>query len=253
MNEAPKISVVLPVYNGERFIVEALDNITEQNYPNLEVILIDDGSTDNTSALVERFLKQQSGLKFNYYYQDHSGVSCARNHGLDRVSNELVAFLDVDDLWPKGKLLAHVQRINNNHHLDAVLGYTEFVQIDARTESMTAIATVPQMLLGAGLFRRRLFEKIGRFDTALQHGEDWDWFLRCREASIPMKVFSDTSLTYRRHTGNLTLQKKQNHSDFLRLLKQSLDRRRTDDSIQRGLVGTANNMAPWSSILDPSE
>ncbi|MFT6033144.1 MAG: glycosyltransferase involved in cell wall biosynthesis [Arenicella sp.] len=249
--KSPNVSVILPVFNGERFIHEALTSLSEQNFPGLELILVDDGSTDSTAEIAKRFFTQHHGIEFKYHYQKQCGVASARNLGLKEASNELIAFLDVDDLWPLGKLEAHLKRFTENPELLAVLGHTHFVKIDFPSEQHSSITRCPQMLLGAGLYKRLLFEKIGSFDTSLLHGEDWDWFLRCREACVAIKVFSDDSLVYRRHGSNLSLQKDQSQRDFLRLLKQSLDRRRATENINSDeLRKSVNGMKPWSDILN---
>lgn len=254
INNAPNISVILPVFNGERFIHEALSSICAQNYPNLELILIDDGSSDNTAQVATTFFSQPRNIEFSYYYQANAGVAAARNLGLEHVKNELIAFLDVDDLWPSGKLELHLEHFAKNPKLSAVLGHTQFMKIDPISGQKKQEVNCPQMLLGAGLYKRYLFDQVGLFDTSLMHGEDWDWFLRCREASIEMKVFSQTSLIYHRHSDNLSLQKKRSQSDLMRLMKQSLDRR-------RGIANTHNNdnndaaksLTPWANIIDSSE
>jgi len=225
-NNLPNISVILPVFNGEHFIESALNNLREQQYSKLEVIIVDDGSTDNTKVIAKNFIQLNKQLKCHYNYQAHTGVAAARNLGLQLSNSDWIAFLDVDDLWPKHKLESHLRRFKENPELSAALGQTQFVDIDPFTQQETDGINCSQMLLGTGLYKRSLFNQVGLFNTSLRHGEDWDWFLRCREASIAIKVFScDDGLIYRRHINNLSLQKKRNHSDLMRLLKHSLDRR----------------------------
>lgn len=254
ISNRPNISVILPVYNGERFIKSALNNLREQQYPELEVIIIDDGSTDNSEAIAKDFILQNTQLDCHYNHQAHAGVASARNLGLQHANSDWIAFLDVDDLWPKNKLESHLKRFAKAPELIAVLGMTQFVDIAPTNHQETQGVNCAQMLLGAGLYKRSMFDQVGEFDTTLVHGEDWDWFLRCREASAAIRVFScDSGLIYRRHSDNLSLKKTGSQHDLMRLLKQSLDRRRQSDSPNKTNNGKqAEQMDTWSSIIDSS-
>src|SRR5688572_20501170 len=99
MVTTPTISCIVPVYNGERYIREALDSILGQTYPNLEVVVVDDGSTDATAAAVASY-----GNRVSYLWQPNAGPVAARNLGLGAATGDYVAFLDADDLWHLEKL-----------------------------------------------------------------------------------------------------------------------------------------------------
>lgn len=90
-----KVSVIVPVYNGEKYIKKCLNDLMNQTYKNYEVIIIDDGSTDNTSEICKLICKKDS--RFKYFYQKNSGVSAARNLGLDVLQGEYIVFVDSDD------------------------------------------------------------------------------------------------------------------------------------------------------------
>src|ERR687893_681850 len=96
---APLVSCIVPVFNGERYLQAALDSIFAQTYRSLEVLVVDDGSTDNTAAIVGSY-----GDRVRYLQQDNHGPSAARNRGIEAATCEFIAFLDADDLWHAEKL-----------------------------------------------------------------------------------------------------------------------------------------------------
>ena len=105
MIEDPFFSIVIPLYNKEEYIVTTIDSVLSQNYSNFEVIIVDDGSTDNSAQLIKNY----SDERVNYYYQNNAGVSSARNKGIELANFDLIAFLDGDDLWEKEYLKSIVE------------------------------------------------------------------------------------------------------------------------------------------------
>lgn len=93
------ISVIIPVYNREKYVSEAIESVLKQTYQFLDIIVIDDGSTDKSAEIIKSF-----GSKIRYFYQENSGISSALNHGLKVAKGEFIAFLDSDDLWTENKL-----------------------------------------------------------------------------------------------------------------------------------------------------
>lgn len=100
LGDRKMISVVIPVYNREKTIVNSVNNVLQQSYSDIEVIVVDDGSTDNTASLV----KAIADTRVKYYYQENSGACVARNYGISKAKGELIAFQDSDDFWTKDKL-----------------------------------------------------------------------------------------------------------------------------------------------------
>ncbi|MGN1326481.1 MAG: glycosyltransferase family 2 protein, partial [Clostridia bacterium] len=95
----PKITVIMPVYNVEKYLEEAIDSVIYQTYQNLEIILIDDGSTDNSGNICDEYAKKDSHIKV--IHQENKGLSGARNTGLDIATGEYIMFIDSDDIFPK--------------------------------------------------------------------------------------------------------------------------------------------------------
>jgi len=221
------ISVIIPVYNGEAFVVQAIESVLRQNYKPLELIVIDDGSTDRTAALVQSF-----GEKVRYVYQINRGPAAARNHGLQLAVGELITFLDADDLWAYNKLALQWPRLADAT-LYVALAQTQFVHDDVGR--LCSIGEpCPQLLLGCALFRRSAFARVGAFDESLFYCDDWDWFMRAREANLAMQMYPEVVLYYRRHQNNLT-RNPQSKQELLKLLGKSLARRRQNGEKVRSL------------------
>lgn len=188
------ISVIIPTYNRASYLRDSLQSVLKQDYFNqnagypFEVIVVDDGSTDNTREAVESF-----GKKVKYIYQEHSGVSRARNLGLELSQGEFVAFLDSDDLWKKEKIRTQLSLMKAIPQ--AVISYTEEIWIrrgirvnpkkkHQKYSGWIFDKVLPLCLLSlsSAVFRRELFNEVGNFDEQLPACEDYDLGIRiaCR-------------------------------------------------------------------------
>lgn len=221
----PFVSVIVPVYNGAKFLSEAVASIRRQDYHPLEIIIVDDGSIDETAELVKSL-----GKDIRYAYQRNSGPAAARNKGLGMACGELVTFLDVDDLWPPNKLQIQVTRLIKDPKVDIVLGRVKFMKLPGAPEINIQFespdSTLVNAYLGSGVFRKSAFDKVGNFDETLRYSEDQDWFLRAREQGISMVIIEQATLYYRLHEHNMTRNKNATDLQLIKVLKKSLDRRR---------------------------
>jgi glycosyltransferase involved in cell wall biosynthesis len=220
-----RVSVVIPVLNCEAYLAEAVESVRRQAYPDLELIIVDDGSTDGTARIAQGLADDS----LRYVYQDNGGPARARNHGLTLARGDLIGFVDADDLWPPGRLPCQMRVLEQNPPVDVVLGRTQLVRhVGAGRDARLEECSPPFVLLSptAALFRRRAFERVGFFDEALRYGEDTDWFMRARESGIPIVVQEDVVLRYRRHEHNMTRGRNMRELRVMDVLKQSLDRRR---------------------------
>lgn len=222
--QRPLVSVVIPVYNGAKFVRDAVANVLAQGYPALEIIIVDDGSTDDTAQAV-----QDLPCDVRYFRQDNSGAAAARNRGIRDTAGELIAFLDVDDLWPENVLERLVDEAVADPRLDVVRGYAQLVEKDAATGALEYRGSPTESFpdyIGAALYRKRVFGKVGLFDPGLLFGEDVDWFNRARELEIPIKRLDAVTLFVRRHGDNMTEGKSLVELNMLRVFKKALDRKR---------------------------
>ncbi len=224
MNQ-PKISVIIPVFNGEKFIAEAIQSVREQNYKPLEIIVIDDGSTDNTMDVVKSL-----GGEVVIFSQPNKGVAAARNAGLERATGDLITFIDADDVWLQNKLHQQTSILNNNPEIEIVIGFLLILEFNNReevtNEQITTGKSAMVFQLGSALIRKSVFDKIGRFDTEFGMAEDSDWFFRVMEADIKVQIMEDIVQLYRQHNNNITKDKTMTNSYLLKAFKKSLDRRR---------------------------
>jgi glycosyltransferase involved in cell wall biosynthesis len=222
----PMVSVVIPVYDAGRRLLEAVATVEQQGYEPIEVIVVDDGSTDETPDLI-----RQLGARVRAVRQPNAGPAAARNRGLVLARGELFAFIDADDLWPAGKLHLQVERLLAEPELDVVLGRVSYapeggaLYPELRWEDPDE-RTIVNVHVGSGLFRRRAFERVGPFDATLRFNEDTDWLLRAREHGLRIRILEDVTLIYRLHESNMTRDRGSPQMSLTRVIKNSLDRRK---------------------------
>jgi glycosyltransferase involved in cell wall biosynthesis len=224
-SEPLRVSAIIPVYNGAAFLAEAIESILKQAYAPLDLIVVDDGSTDATAEIAAGF-----GPAVRYFYQPNAGPPAARNRGLKAATGDMVAFLDADDLWSKDKLAVQLARLAADPAAQIAVGRRQMIRPARAIDGGPAFEEFAEPLvdlnLGSALFRKAVFEKVGRFDETLKHCDDWDWFMRARELGVPMSIGDEIALFYRRHDRNITNQKDIGDYYLARMLKKSLDRRR---------------------------
>ena len=229
------ISCIVPVFNGERYLREALESILTQTYRPLEIIVADDGSTDGTAAVVAGY-----GDQVRYLRQENAGPAAARNLGLSAIRGELVAFLDADDLWHQEKLSRQIARFEARPGLDMCLTQAqnfwipELREFGARHRDHPGFREILEVhSLCTLLVWRSLFDTVGDFNPEFSAGEDTDWFLRAFEHGAVMESLPDVLMYRRWHRGNLSWRAFASDAQIrdvrLQLAKARLDRRRRAD------------------------
>lgn len=224
MQNPPLVSVILPVYNGERYLADALQSILNQECrAAIEILVIDDGSTDRSADIARSF------ERVRLFSQKNQGVSTARNKGLRHARGDYIAFCDADDMWPDGKLSIQLELLQSHPELDGVMGKVQFMVVtdtDAeRKEFKPSQQPRHSANLGAGLFRRSLPKKIDGFDESLVSGEDLDWFIRAKENNCLLLYHDDLSLLYRLHGQNSVCDKQKLNHGLVSALHKSMHRR----------------------------
>ncbi|MDC1162017.1 glycosyltransferase family A protein [Tenacibaculum sp.] len=232
----PKISVITPAYNAEKYIDEAIKSIHQQNYGNIEIIVIDDGSTDATAAICK-------SLDVHLIQQENAGISAARNVGLKAATGDLIAFLDADDIWSNDKLKNQLELLQKPQLPSYILGLSIAISKDAVPITETHFV----LSLGTALIKKEVFEQIGGFDEKLDFGEDLDWFLRAMEAEFNCAVDSNLVLKFRRHENNTTNNREKTNRFFLKAIRQSLKRRRNTNQVNQSPL---NNLIAQLKELD---
>ena len=210
------VSVIIPAHNGARFYLNVINSILLQNWGDLEVIVVDDGSTDGLDETI-----RSTPLPVRYLRQEQRGPAAARNAGLRVASGEKIGFLDIDDLWTAGHLARLWKALEQNSEAGFAQGLMrQFVLLPNGVRLLSGAYRMPY--LGACLFRRQVFRQCGEFDEKLQMGEDYDFIFRCWENDIPTCIVDEASLLYRRHEGNMTRgkNKKANIAVLLRRIER---------------------------------
>ena len=222
------ITCIVPVFNGERYVKEALDSIREQTYRAVEIVVVDDGSTDGSAAVVGSY-----GEQIRYVWQSNAGPGAARNLGLTKVQGEFVAFLDADDLWHPEKLDRQMDRFRAQPELEMCVTHIrnfwvpELQEEAERFQNHRLTKALPGYLTQTLLARQTLFDKIGLFNPAFQHVHDSEWFVRAAEQGVVTELVPDV-LVYRRlhHTNRSRRLPAASRDEYLQLVKTSIDRQR---------------------------
>jgi glycosyltransferase involved in cell wall biosynthesis len=225
--EAPRISVIMPCYNAARYVGEALRSVCGQSPRPIEVIVIDDGSTDESAAIAEGF-----GPLVRCARQENRGISDARNRGLALARGNVIAFLDADDVWTADSLTRRAEVLDTDTEADCVAGLVEQFVSPELPDEIRARLVCPEgasaaRAAGSLLIRRRVFDRIGVFDPSFRIGETIDWIARADAAGVAMRTVDAIVLRRRLHDQNTGVRNAHLRSEYLRVLKAALDRRRT--------------------------
>lgn len=202
----PLVSAVIPVYNGERFVGDAIRSVLEQSYPSVECVVVDDGSTDSTETVVAGF-----GSQVRFVRQQNAGVAAARNRGIEASGGDHAAFLDADDVWIADKIERQMELLSRDPGLGLVCTGLRVVDTDLRPLSVmrppspedaltNSLLLSPPVVSVAqtALIPRSVLERVGSFDERLSTSADTD--LACRIAmSFPIGCIDEPLVLYRQH------------------------------------------------------
>jgi len=190
LNRSPLVSVVLATYNGARFLEEAVRSVLDQTFTDLELIVVDDGSTDRTAELVERL---SADPRLRYVYQVNGGQPNADNHGIRLSRGRFIAFIDADDVWLREKLERQLARFDADERIGVVYCPTICIDENGREVESWSIqrhsGRVTDRLFvenfvpfSSSIVRRACFERLGGFDEELAQAYDYDLWLRLSTA-----------------------------------------------------------------------
>lgn len=223
----PLVSVIIPVFNCEAYLAEAVGSVLAQTYRPLEIVIVNDGSTDGSAEVARSF----DDPSVRYCYQENAGIGAARNKGIDLARGEYFAFLDADDIWAPEKLSLQMACLEKDPDLEIVFGQvTEFRQsTPGGPPSARAGAegqAVEGYMAGTLLIKRESFHKVGPFATQWRLGEFIDWYARATELGLKSHLVPNVVMRRRIHETNIGIREKSSQVDYVRILKQALDRRR---------------------------
>ena len=222
MENSPLVSVIIPNYNYARYLKEAISSVIAQTYSNTEIIVVNNGSTDDSLRLLQQF-----GSQITLIDQENLGQAGARNSGLRAANGDLIAFLDADDFWQNDKLEKQIRLITSETEL-VYSGISRFRDTSRRVESIllpqfkgdchnyfTDLTAVSIVLSGesTSLFTRNLLNLVGNFDPDLNSASGWDFFRRC-SILTNFNFVSEPLTNYRLHSKNMSNSSSNNISDI---------------------------------------
>lgn len=218
------IAIVIPVYNGAKFLGESIDSALSQSYRPIQVIVIDDGSTDESFAIASSY------GDVTVRYQGQGGPSAARNHGLSLVEAEFVTFVDADDQMTKDGLRAQYEHLAADDQLECVFGYAN-TKLEPGTQTPAWLnapvghnSVVP---FPSALFRTATLREVGGFDESVRVGEWFELFTRLRERPFAVSVVPTEVIHKRVHSDNLSHQQEEMQAGMFLSLKKRLERQRS--------------------------
>ena len=223
-----KISVVLPVYNGEITIQETIQSILKQTFKNLEIIVINDGSTDSTSEIVKSIYDSRLQI-FSY---PNAGVSISRNRGINKSLGQFISFIDADDLWTVDKLACQYKALQDNEKAAVAYSWTDYIDVNGKFlkagRHITATGDVYSKFLLSNflesgsnpLIRREALNEVGGFDESLPGAEDWDMWLRL-SARYEFVCVDRVQIFYRVHPLSLSTNLTRQEAESLKVIERA--------------------------------
>jgi glycosyltransferase involved in cell wall biosynthesis len=222
----PLVSVIICVYNGAAFLADAIDCVLKQNYPETELIVVDDGSTDNSAKIAASYPQVKL-----VSHEDNRGLPSARNTGIQTAAGEYIAFLDADDLWPPNKISAQVKF--HQEHPEYKYSYTQerfrFEDMQERPNWSQKQAFQEDHVAycaGSMLFHQSLFEIVGQFNPMFRNGDTTEWVFRAKDQGFVGGIVEEVLLFRRIHDQNLSSRVSEENKMLLKAVKSSIDRQR---------------------------
>lgn len=222
------VSVVIPTFNYAEFLPEAVKSVLEQDHSDLELIVVDDGSTDNTQEVLGGIVDP----RMRVLTQSNSGIGAARNTGITNARGEFLAFLDADDLWRSDKL-TRAMAFFNQLRIESIYFsmMQEFIHESLKTDTLN----IPKVRLAKGLYASSCvikvadFKRIGAFDPSLHSGEFIDWFLKAQNQGMTFYVDPEVLVFRRIHGFNRDRARRESSKEYARIILKQLQSRRGTD------------------------
>lgn len=222
------LTVIIPVYNGEQYLSEAIGSVLLQGWPSMEIVVIDDGSTDRSAPIAASF-----DAPVRCVCQPHGGAAAARNCGIRSARGAYLAFLDADDLWMQGRLDAQWVALQQDELLDMCFGHIEqFYSPEQEMPSqLPSNRVLPGYHVDTLLIRKESFHRVGLFQEELRSGEFIDWFMRARDLGLRSRMLAQVLARRRLHRTNHGILQREAVIDYVRIAKARLDRMRQKGSL----------------------
>lgn len=197
------VSVIVAVYNGEDYLAQALDSVLKQSFQDIEILIVDDGSTDNTAAVAKPYTERSN---VQYIFQKNRGQGAALNTGASIAKGEFLSFIDYDDIWVFNKLQLQLKAFAENPALDAVFGYQKSFAENSAAEKLTFLREpIPGYSAGTLLIRTSSFFKVGFFNTEISKGYFMPWYDRLNMLGLKKTLLPDLLYHRRVHGKNISI------------------------------------------------
>ncbi len=197
------VSVIVAVYNGENYLSQALESVLKQSHQNIEIIIVDDGSTDNTAELAKSYCDRAN---VQYIYQANGGHGAALNTGITKATGKFLSFLDHDDLWDQNKLQIQLNAFADNPVLDVVFAHQKSFADNKAAERLSFTTDpVPGYMPGPMLIRTSSFFKVGFFNTEIRKGYYFPWYDRLNMLGLNKILLPDLLYHRRVHGQNISI------------------------------------------------
>ena len=221
-----KISVIVPAYNAEKFLSKTLDSVMQQTLKPFEVIVIDDGSEDQTKAITSHY-------DVIYAHQKNGGTATALNHGIEIAQGNIYALLDHDDIWSPQKLEKQLDVLIAHPEVDMVFSLLENIIINEEIENAVDVDFGPLNGIHKSSFmiKKTSFDKVGKFSTDSGTQEFLDWFSNALDKDLNAHTVQEVLVQRTIHGTNQTILNKEMKNDFPKVIKAILDRRRRSQNL----------------------
>jgi glycosyltransferase involved in cell wall biosynthesis len=221
------ISVIIPAFNAERYLAAAIQSVLKQTLQPDEVIVVNDGSTDRTAAVLAGY-----GDRIVVVEQANGGISVANNRGVAAADGLFLSFLDADDLWVADKLERQMEWMATHPETDIVFGHVrQFISEELSEADRSRLFCPPEPQAGVMkitmLVRRAAFDRVGPFDEGLRNADFVDWYARAFDQELQIHMLPEVVALRRQHNANLgVVARDAQRRDNVAVLKRALDRRR---------------------------
>lgn len=215
-------SVIIPVYNGERYLAEAIESALAQTYQPMEVIVVDDGSTDGSGDIARSF------EEVRYIHQENQGVAAARNRALAAARGEFMTFLDADDIWLPRKLEVQIDYLLKHPECDLVFSHVEpFIdsEVALPSEILSQLLADEKFNMITMATRISLFEQVGGFDASYAIGSDFEWVTRARDMGFNLDILPDILGRRRVHDTNISYDHESRRANMFKMMRASIHRK----------------------------
>lgn len=217
----------MPVFNTEKYVAEAIDSVLSQTYSHIELICVDDGSTDGTLAILKSYGDQLTIIQSPV----NGGIGSARNLGLAKATGDFIAFIDADDIWEPQKLALQLEAFRSDPSLSMCFAHMECFLSPELSEEVRRVRYCPKgasagIIAGTSLIKREVVEFVGAYKEQLRVGEFIDWNTRAIDAGFKSTVLPEVLYRRRVHETNTGVNERPSRADYLKVVRSALERRR---------------------------